>query len=102
MRGHECIGLSQGENVSAANLVGESAQVKVNKRLQIRDNKTFAARYFGSKVSFEKARCYPHATQFMRAWMRLPMVCVRVTADLCLLPTFRQSRRYMTKAFMQC
>jgi hypothetical protein len=30
MRGHECIGLSQGENVPAANLVGESVQVKVN------------------------------------------------------------------------
>ena len=28
--GHECIGLSQGEYVPAANLVGESVQVKVN------------------------------------------------------------------------
>ena len=52
MRGHECIGLSRGENVSTANLVGESVQVKANNVYQWQTTaKTFDAVYFPSKVT---------------------------------------------------
>ena len=70
--GHECIGLSQGEYVPAANLVGESVQVKVNNVYKSETTRLLPRAIFWSKVSFETARCYPHATQFMRAWMRCP------------------------------
>ena len=50
MRGHECIGLSQGENVSAANLVGESVQVKVNNVYKCETTRLLASAIFGPRL----------------------------------------------------
>jgi hypothetical protein len=54
MRGHECIGLFQGENVSAANLVGESVQVKVNNVYKSETTRLLPRAILGPRLALKK------------------------------------------------
>jgi len=55
LRDRGCMDLFQGENVSTANLVGQSLQVKVNNVYKYETIGPLLPCYFASMISFEKA-----------------------------------------------